>query len=215
MACGHWLRFTRLTAASLVLGWLAAAPAGAASRRTAHAKAHAAKKPSAKTKGCPAPKEEPPVAVVPVAGAKVALLEFTGDDAESVRRQVQHVLRGKGMKPMTGLRPVDSPEQFREMSVTLNLVAYVDAEVAVDGTSASATIFVRNGTTGMRTAATTFVGERRQLGAAIAKELWERIGPAMSDAVADAAKPHKGVREPMRVNAGSPLTNQEAAEATD
>ena len=210
MACGHWLRFVPLTAASLVL---AAAPAHGSSKHAVKAKsAHAAKKPP---KGCPAPKEEPPVALVPVAGAKVALLEFTGDDAESVRRQVIHVLRGKGMKAMTGLRPVDSPEQFREMSVTLKLVAYVDAEVTADGMSASATIFVRNGATGLRTASTTFSGERRLLSAAIAKELWDRVGPALRDAVADAAKPHPGVREPMRVNAGSPLTNQEAAEATD
>lgn len=211
MACGHWPRFIRLTATSLLAGCLFAGPAQAATRRLAHAKTHA-KKPA---KGCPAPKEEPPVVPVPVAGAKVALLEFTGDDAESVRRQVVHVLRGKGMRAMTNLRPVDSPEQFREMSAALKLVAYVDAEVTVDGMAASATIFVRNGTSGLRTAATTFAGERRLLGASIAKELWDRIGPAMRDAVADAAKPHPGVREPMRVNAGSPLTNQEAAEATD
>src|SRR5438477_4607166 len=151
MACGLWPRFIRLTAASLLFGWLAAAPAGATSKHATRTKTHAAKKPP---KGCPAPKEEPPVAVVPVAGAKVALLEFTCDDAEAVRRQVVHVLRSKGMKAMTGLRPVDSPEQFREMSVTLKLVAYIDADVAVDGMSASATIFVRNGTTGLRTAST-------------------------------------------------------------
>jgi len=230
MACGCWPRFPRLTAAALVLACLGGAPAGAAVKRTTHGKTPpkvattpgtksasktATKKPP---KGCPAVKpvkEEPPVVVVPVAGAKVAVLAFSGDDPEPVRRQIMHVLRAKGMKTMTGLRPVDSPEQFREMSATLNLVAYIDGEVAVDGTTASATVFVRNGSSGMRTASATFAGDRRSVGAAIAKELWERIGPAMSDAVGDAAKPHKGVREPMRLNAGSPLTNQEAAEATD
>jgi hypothetical protein len=213
MARGRWPRFVRLGAASVMAVCLAGPPAGATAKRPAHGKA-AAKKPP---KGCPAApkKEEPPVAVVPVNGAKVAVLEFTGDDAEPVRRQIMHVLRTKGMKTMTGLRPVDSPEQFREMSVTLNLVAYIDGEVAIDGTAASATIFVRNGSSGMRTASATFAGERRALGTAIAKELWDRIGPAMGDAVADAAKPHKGIREPLRVNAGSPLTNQEAAEARD
>jgi hypothetical protein len=214
MACGRWPRFARLTAAALVFGCLGAQPAGAAVKRAARARAPAKKPP----KGCPAlkpAKEEPPVAVVPVSGAKVAVLAFDGDDPEPVRRQIMHVLRAKGMKTMTGLRPVDSPEQFREMSATLNLVAYIDGEVAVDGATASATVFVRNGSNGMRTASATFAGERRSLGTVIAKELWDRIGAAMSDAVADAAKPHRGVREPMRVNAGSPLTNQEAAEATD
>lgn len=214
MARGCWPRLLRLTAAALVLAGLGGQPAAAAGKRAAHGRTPAKKPP----KGCPGAKpvkEEPPVALVPVAGAKVAVLAFSGDDPEPVRRQVMQVLRGKRMKTMTGLRPVDSPEQFREMSAALNLVAYLDGEVAVDGTTASVTIFVRNGASGMHTASATFAGERRSLGAAIAKDLWERIGPAMSDAVADAAKPHKGVREPMRLNAGSPLTNQEAAEATD
>jgi hypothetical protein len=212
MAPRRWARLAFLTAASLIL---AEAPAGAATRRGAHPKPRAvAKRPS---KGCPVLKPEPPppVATVPVAGAKVAVLAFSGDDAEPVRRQVMHVLRSKGIRLMTSLRPVDSPEQFREMSAALKLVAYVDGEVAIDGASASATVFVRNGASGMRTASATFAGDRRLLGAVIAKTLWERIGASMSEAVADAAKPHKGVREPMRLNAGAPLTNEEAAEAAD
>lgn len=212
MACGRWSRLLQIGAASLALGCLTAGPAGATTRRAPPAKTHGKKPP----KGCPVPKEPPPaVAVVPVAGAKVAVLAFTGDDAESVRRQVMHVLRTKGMKMMTALRPVDSPEQFREMSATLNLVAYVDGEVTVDGGAASATVFIRNGATGLRTASVTFAGDRHQLGATIAKELWDRVGVAMGEACSDAAKPHKTAREPMRINAGSPLTNAEAAEPAE
>lgn len=212
MARGHWSRFLCLTAAALTASTLAVRPAAATSKRSTHAAARPGRASPKPPKGCPAPKPEPPVAVVPVAGAKVALLTFTGDDAESIRRQVMHALRAKGIKMMTSLRPVDSPEQFREMSATLNLVAYVDGEVAVDGAAASATVFVRNGSTGLRSASATFAGDRHALGATIAKELWDRIGPAMSDAVADAAKPRKGTREPMRINAGSPLTNAEAGD---
>ncbi|HVV17511.1 MAG TPA: hypothetical protein VHH90_09935 [Polyangia bacterium] len=206
MARGLWSRFLCLTRAAS-LSALLAAPAGAAVK-------HATPRPKKPPKGCAVPKVDPPVAPVAVTGAKVAVLAFTGDDAEAVRRQVMHALRAKGIKMMTSLRPVDSPEQFREMSATLNLVAYVDGEVAVDGTAASATVFVRNGSTGMRTASATFAGDRRALGASIAKELWDRIGGAMSDAVAEAAKPHKA-REPMRINAGAPLTNAEAAEPAE
>jgi hypothetical protein len=209
MARGHWSRFFCLTAAS-ALAALVAPQAVATTKRATHVSAHVKKAP----KGCPVPKVEPPIAVVPVAGAKVAVLAFAGDDAEAVRRQVMHALRAKGIKMMTSLRPVDSPEQFREMSATLNLVAYGDGEVAVDGTTASATVFVRNGSTGLRTASTTFAGDRRALGATIAKDLWDRIAPAISDAVTDAAKPHKG-REPMRINAGAPLTNAETAEPAE
>jgi len=196
------------TAALLVV--MASAPrAGAASKRAApHAKSKSKAKPVAKA--CPVPKEEAPIVV---AGGKVAMFAFTGDDAEPIRRQVTHLLKSKGMKIMTSLRPVDSAEQYREMSVTLNLVAYIDGEVTIDGNDGSATIYVRNGATGMRTASATVAAERHQLAASLGKELWERLGPALGQACADAAKPRKGGREPMRINAGTPLTAADTADA--
>jgi hypothetical protein len=180
-----------------------------------HASSHAKPKAKPVVKACPVPKEEPPPIVV--AGGKVALLAFTGDDAEPVRRQVTHLLKSKGMKVLPNMRPVDSAEQYREMSATLNLVAYVDGEVTTEGNDASATIFVRNGATGMRTASATFAADRHQLttGPGLGKDLWDKIGPALSQAVADAAKPRKGGREPMRINAGTPLTAADTAEATE
>lgn len=199
---------------SVVVIALGAAPlAGAASRHpSSHAKPKSKPKPVAK--GCPAPKEqsEPPVVV---AGSKVAVFAFTGDDTEPVRRQVMRLLKSKGMKILPNLRSVDSAEQYREMSATLNLVAYVDGEVTIDGNDGSATIYVRNGATGMRTASATFAAERRQLPASMGKELWERLAPALGQACTDAAKPRKQGREPMRINAGTPLTDADTAEATE
>ncbi|HLK93367.1 MAG TPA: hypothetical protein VKZ18_25975 [Polyangia bacterium] len=195
----------------LVVFALALLPVGvqAASKHGSHGKSKV--KPPAKN--CPAPKDEPPPIVV--AGGKVAVFSFTGDDAETVRRQVMHLLKAKGMKVMTNLRPVDSAEQFREMSVALNLVAYVDGEVTIEGNDGSATVFVRNGATGMRTASATVAADRHQLGASLSKEIWEKIGPALSQATADAAKPRKPGREPMRINAGTPLTDADTAEAAN
>lgn len=202
-------RFLTLTSALA----MALAPVAAAASK--HAAAHA--KPKAKpvaAKICPAPKEDPPIVV---AGSKVALLSFTGDDAEPARRQVMHLLRSKGMKIVTNLRPVDSAEQYREMAVTLNLAAYVDGEVTVEGNDASATVFVRNGASGMRTASATFAADRHQLtvGPGLGKDLWEKIGPALGQACTDASKPRKGAREPMRINAGTPLTDGDTAEAAE
>jgi hypothetical protein len=195
----------------LVVLALTLVPVGAraASKRGSHARP----KVKASAKNCPAPTDEPPPIVV--AGGKVAVFSFTGDDAEPVRRQVMHLLKAKGMKVMTNLRPVDSAEQFREMSVALNLVAYVDGEVTIEGNDGSATVFVRNGATGMRTASVTVAAERHQLGATLSKEGWEKIGPALSQATADAAKPRKAGREPMRINAGTPLTDADTAEAAN
>jgi hypothetical protein len=185
--------------------------AAAASR---HASAHAKPRAKPAVKNCPVPKEEPPIVV---AGSKVALFSFTGDDAEPVRRQVMHLLRSKGIRIVTNLRPVDSAEQYREMAATLNLAAYVDGEVTVEGNDASATIFVRSGASGMRTASATFAADRHQLtaGPGLGKELWDKIGPALGQACADASKPRKAGREPMRVNAGTPLTDADTAEAAE
>jgi hypothetical protein len=179
---------------------------------------HAARtkaKPKPAAKNCPAPKDESQPIVV--AGGKVAVFSFTGDEAEPVRRQVMHLLKSKGMRVMTNLRPVDSAEQYREMSATLNLVAYVDGEVTIEGNDGSATVFVRNGTTGMRTASATVAADRHQLtsGPGLGKDLWDKLGPALSQACADASKPRKGGREPMRINAGTPLTDADTAQAAD
>jgi hypothetical protein len=195
---------------ALALALVPVAAAAASKHATAHAKPKA--KPVAKV--CPVAKEDPPIVV---AGSKVALLSFTGDDAEPVRRQVMHLLKSKGMKIVTNLRAVDSAEQYREMAVTLNLVAYVDGEVTVEGNDGSATVFVRNGASGMRTASATFAAERHQLttGPGLGKDLWDKIGPALGQACTDASKPRKGGREPMRINAGTPLTDADTAEATD
>jgi hypothetical protein len=202
MPFGCRLAPRQIATAALLFAMAIGPRAGAASKHSApHANSRSKAKPVARE--CPAPKEEAPIVV---AGGKVAVFAFTGDDAEPVRRQVMHLLKSKGMKIMTSLRPVDSAEQYREMSVTLSLVAYIDGDVTIDGNDGSATIYVRNGATGMRTASATVAADRHQLAASLGKELWERLAPALGQACTDAAKPHKGGREPMRINAGTPLT---------
>ena len=205
---------------------LASALAGATALGPSIADA-APKKPNAaaKTKSKPAPKSkdrqagpkskdtpkgkegptEEAAAITP--GAKVAVFPFSGDDVEPVRRQVLHLLKAKGLKANTSLRPFDSPEQYRETAVALGLVAYVDGEVTVDGAEASATIFVRSGATGLRIASATFAGERRQVPADLGKGLWDQVSAPLGRACADAAKPRKPDREPMRINAGTPIAD--------
>jgi hypothetical protein len=168
-----------------------------------------------KTKAKPPPEKPKPLAKAPkgakratspdqtTPGAKVAVMAFSGDGAESVRRQVLRVLRAKGLKVNAGLRPVDSAEQYREMASALNLVAYVHGEVSGDGDDESATIHVRGGRTGLRIASATFSGGRRELPRNVGKELWPQMGNAFARACADAAKPRKNERGPMRINAGT------------
>jgi hypothetical protein len=127
--------------------------------------------------------------------------------AAAVQRQVIATLKAKGLKVTTGLRPVDSAEQYREMSMTLGFVAFVDGDVAVDVDQGSATVFVRSGVTGLRVASATFAGERRVLASDVGRGLWERVVDPLAQVCVDAAKPRKAERQPMRIEAGTPIEN--------
>ena len=149
-------------------------------------------------------KEPPPL---PAPQGKLAVFPFAGEGAQRVQQQVMSVLRAKGMKLISNLRPVDSAEQYREMAMTLNLVGYVDGEYAAEGEQASATVYIRSGVTGLRSTSTTFVGERRTLAAEVGQGLWERIAQDLSKLCVEAAKPRKLEHAPLRIEAGTPLEN--------
>jgi len=155
--------------------------------------------------------KDPPL---PAPQGKFVVFTFAGEGAHRVQQQVISSLRAKGLKVITNLRPVDSAEQYREMATTLNLVAYIDGEYMGEGDQASATVYVRSGVTGLLAVSTTFAGEKRTLPAEIGKGLWDRISADLSRLCADAAKPRKVERAPLRIEAGTPLENR-PAEAAD
>lgn len=154
-----------------------------------------------------APPKEPPL---PAPQGKFAVFTFEGEGAHRIQQQVVSALRAKGLKVITNLRPLDSAEQYREMAVTLNLVGYLDGEYVGDGEQASATVYVRSGVTGLRSSSTTFAGERRTLPGEVGKGLWDRISGDLSRLCAEAAKPRKLERAPLRIEAGTPLENRPA-----
>jgi hypothetical protein len=133
---------------------------------------------------------------------------FKGEGAARVQQVVVSTLRTRGLQVTTGLRPVDSAEQYREMAATLRLAAYIDGTVDADGSRGQATVNVRSGTTGRRIASVHFSGERNGLPADVGNGLWPRTGPQLARLCAEAAKPRKGGRKAMRINAGTPLETQ-------
>jgi hypothetical protein len=187
---------------------LAADPAPAAAKRKPRAAGNgtAGGKQAARSQAKERDKEPP----LPAPQGKFVVFTFAGEGGHRVQQQVVSSLRAKGLKVITNLRPVDSAEQYREMAVTLNLVAYVDGEYVGEGDQASATVYVRSGVTGLRAASTTFAGERRTLVADVGKGLWDRLSPDLSRLCADAAKPRKAERAPLRIEAGTPLENRPA-----
>ena len=139
------------------------------------------------------------------AKGKIAVFAFKGDDVyEPVRAAVVKLLRSKGLNVTASLRPVDSAAQFREMSYTLNLGAFVEGEITGDGPHQTAVIHLRSGMSGKRIASTKLTGShapdrrhRRPQGVAGAGRrddalLFQRRAPAPARARAAA---HRG-RQP-------------------
>jgi hypothetical protein len=141
----------------------------------------------------------------PTVNGKVAVFGFTGDGAARVQQVVVSTLRTRGLQVTTSLRPVDSAEQYREMAATLRLAAYIDGTVGGAGSQGQATVLVRSGITGRRIASVRFSGERSALAADVGSGLWPRTGSQLARLCAEAAKPRKGGRGALRINAGTPI----------
>ena len=139
-------------------------------------------------------------------GGRVAVFTFKGEGTPSpVRAEVVNVLRSKGLNVMTNLLPVDSAEQYRDMAATLGLAAYVHGEVRDSGERAKAVVHIRSGVTGRKIKSVRFAGASDELPSDVGQSLWTEVGPSFLRACADAAKPRKGGRAPMRIEAGTPI----------
>ena len=136
---------------------------------------------------------------------KVAVFGFTGEGAARVQQVVVSTLRTRGLQVTTSLRRVDSAEQYREMAATLQLAAYIDGSVGSAGSRGLATVQVRSGVTGRRIASVRFSGDRSALADDVGSGLWPRTGGQLARLCAAAAKPRKGGRHALRIDAGTPV----------
>jgi hypothetical protein len=143
---------------------------------------------------------------------KVAVFVFNGDDVyQPVRAEVVRVLRRKGLNVTATLRPVDSAAQYREMSYTLNLAVFVEGELIGDGPRQSAHIRLRSGLTGQRIASATFSGPTPKIVEAIGHTLWTRVGGTVMRACSSASRPRRREREPLHIEAGTPMESTSLA----
>src|SRR5262245_10521705 len=56
---------------------------------------------------------------------KIAVFPIRFDDDHSISAQLQRLLRARGLEVVTDVRPVDTPEQYREVAGTLSLAALI------------------------------------------------------------------------------------------
>jgi hypothetical protein len=149
----------------------------------------------------------------PHAKGKIAVFAFKGDDVnEPVRAAVVKLLRSKGLNVTASLRPVDSAAQFREMSYTLNLGAFVEGEITGDGPHQTAVIHLRSGLSGKRIASTKLTGATPQMVGTVGHKVWPALGGAMMRSCSSAAHPRQRERAPLRIEAGEPLDDSVTAD---
>jgi hypothetical protein len=146
----------------------------------------------------------PAWAATPNPHGKVVLFPFRGDD-DDVAAEVQRLLRAHGLEVMTGVRPVDSAEQYRDMATQLVLVGYVDGSVRGTGPKAKVTVRLRSGYSGRIVAQPSFgdgrSGPRHDLG----DKFWKKLGPAVTRVCKEATMPRKRSRTLLTIDAGTPI----------
>jgi hypothetical protein len=139
---------------------------------------------------------------------KVAVFPVRYEDDNGFSPLIERVLRAHGLAVATDVHRVDTAEQFRELSTALGFAAYVDGEYNDGPARSRLTIIVRNGYTGKKVAVTTFRETKLHLRSEVEDNLWTKIGPAIARACADASKPRKRDRDPMMIEAGTPLADR-------
>jgi hypothetical protein len=135
---------------------------------------------------------------------KVAVFPFWNDDDNQVSSHVAQLLTARGLEVVTGLRRVDSAEQYRDMATHLGLAAYVDGDVYGGDARAQAIVRLRSGFTGRRLAEARFTERRTQLRRQLSERLWSKLARPMARACSDATRPRKRGRT-MHINAGTPI----------
>ena len=153
--------------------------------------------------------------IIPNQEGKIVVFSFRDDDDNSFSAQVERLLKGHGLDIVTGVRRVDTAENYREIANTMGIVAFVDGNIKERGDIARVTIEVRSGYSGRKVVATTFKETKLHLRAEIEDKLWTKVGPAMAKACADVDKPRLRNRGPLMIEAGSPLAAKDTAPAQD
>ena len=148
--------------------------------------------------------------VTPDQAGKVVLLPIRDDDDHGFTSQIERLLRARGLDVVTDVRGVDTAEQFRELASHLGIAAFVDGNLKQrEGDAISrVTIQVRNGYTGRKLTVVTFRETKLHLRAEVEDKLWPKVGPAIARACADAAKPRRRDRDPLMIEAGTPLADK-------
>jgi hypothetical protein len=143
--------------------------------------------------------------VVPNQRGKVVLFSFANDDDGAVSTQVGQLLEARGLEVLTGVRRVDSAEQYRDVATQLELVGYIDGDVRGSDEKTRVTVRLRSGYSGRNVAQAQFTESRSNLPREMSDKLWTKLGRPVARACTDADKPRRRSRTTLQIDAGKPL----------
>lgn len=146
-----------------------------------------------------------PANVVPNQQGKVVVFTFQNDDRDAMSAHVGRLLEARGLEVMTGVRPVDSAEQYRDVATHLGLAAFVDGDVRGTDDKTRVTVRLRSGFTGRHVSKVVFTESRENLAHEMTDTLWKKVGPVVARACVDAGKPRRPSRTTLQINAGTPI----------
>jgi hypothetical protein len=136
-----------------------------------------------------------------VAAPRVAVQPFGGPDTEPYRRQVAKIVARHGFKVITSLPAVSGTSQYPGLAREKRLSAFVVADVDDRAGRVVLSFVVWQGIDGSVIGRWEVSGSKKTVGARLGRELWKRLGPAISRAMpppSDVLAP----APPMRINAG-------------
>ena len=114
--------------------------------------------------------------MVPDQHGKVVLFAFRDDEGEAISRRVTQLLRAHGFMVITGVRRVDTAEQYRDMATHLGLVAYVDGDVRGPDSNTRVSVRIRSGYTGRALSQSAFVDARPEIPRTPGQHRWPKAG---------------------------------------
>jgi hypothetical protein len=150
------------------------------------------------------------VAVLPsaLAGSRVAIQPFSGEDTNALRRQVARIVAKRGHFPVLSLPAVEGTSQYPGLAKSKRIAAFVVADVTTRGQSVLITFLIWQGRDGSVIGRWDLRAPKKQLGKRLAKDFWKQLGAPIAS-----AKGHPSdvlPRAPtMRINAGTPVSDSE------
>ena len=137
---------------------------------------------------------------------RVAVQPMEGPAGASLRQQIARLVRGHGFEVLTSIPRVEGTAQYPALARDHRLAAFVTCDLEDHKTRQTLTILIWDGARGDVLGRWSARGSQRALAKTLSRDFWKKLGPALEKAQAPESTELEEA-PPMRIDAGSPLTD--------